>query len=111
MLSNQENQVTTTAYRYFEENLTRAHKLEIHAEAQVHSLRSDLYKSAWMSTVDSREAYLCYEYANILAKILLVKSYQSNIKPKNKISSISVYSVHSESAKQLETEEGHERSC
>ncbi len=64
-----------------------------------------------MFTVDSREAYLCYEYANILAKILLVKSYQSNIKPKNKISSISVYSVHSESAKQLEMEEGHKRSC
>lgn len=80
--------MTTTAYRHFGEDLTRARNLKVHADTQVESLRSDLYRSSWMLAVGAMDAYFCDAFADILAKVLLAKSHQSNIKLNDKIKSI-----------------------
>lgn len=80
--------MTTTAYRYFREDLIRARNLKVHADAQVEPLKSDLYRSSWMLAVGAMDAYFCDAFADILAKILLAKSHQSNIKLSDKIKSI-----------------------
>jgi hypothetical protein len=82
--------MTTTAYRHFGEDLTRARNLKAHADIQAEPLKSDLYRSAWMLTVGALDAYFCDAFADILAKILLAKSYQSNIRLNDKINSISL---------------------
>ncbi|WP_148296196.1 HEPN domain-containing protein [Methylophilus sp. OH31] len=82
--------MTTTAYRHFREDLIRARNLKTHADTQIEPLKSDLYRSAWMLAVGALDAYFCDAFADILAKILLAKNYQSNIKLNDKINSISL---------------------
>ncbi|MBW3760591.1 hypothetical protein GL264_07170 [Aeromonas jandaei] len=82
--------MTTTAYRHFGEDITRARDLKIHADTQIEPLRSDLYRASWMLAVGAMDAYFCDAFADILAKVLLAKSHQSNIKLNDKIKSISL---------------------
>jgi hypothetical protein len=82
--------MTTTAYRHFTEDILRAKNIKLLADTQSEPLKSDIYRSSWMLAVGALDSYFCDAFADILAKILLAKSYQHTIKLNDKIKSISL---------------------
>jgi Holliday junction resolvase RusA-like endonuclease len=82
--------MTTTAYRRFCDDLTRARNLKAHADLQADPLKGDIYRAAWMMSVGAMDNYFCDAFADLLAKILLAKSYQSNISLNDRIKPLSL---------------------
>jgi hypothetical protein len=77
--------VPGTALQHFNEDITRARAILMHADPLPHTnateqlLRSDLLRSAWMFAVGAMDAYFCDAYADIVAATASSKSRQPGI--------------------------------
>ncbi len=74
-----------TALRHFAEDIARAYAILTHAEklsratAAEQSLRSDLFRSAWMFAVGALDAYFCDAYSDVVAASVSSKSRQQSM--------------------------------
>lgn len=74
-----------SALRHFAEDISRAHTILAHAEklsratATELSLRSDLFRSAWMFAVGALDAYFCDAYTDVVAASVSSKSRQQSM--------------------------------
>lgn len=75
----------TTPKRHFDEDISRAESLVLHARSLPAAtdperlLRDDVLRSAWMFAVGAMDAYFCDAYVHCLTTALRAKSIQANV--------------------------------
>ncbi|HFJ7175397.1 TPA: hypothetical protein ACGSCT_001964 [Escherichia coli] len=79
----------STALSHFNQDINRAKDLIAHADSlPISTLKDDIYRASWMIAIGALDAYFCDAFADVLSKILIAKSIDSNVKLSPKIRSL-----------------------
>lgn len=81
----------TTPQKHFNEDITRARNLLIHAKTQPPNiLRDDIIRAAWMMAVGASDAYFCDTYADLITRTLQAKDLEPSIDIPDRLSKLKV---------------------
>lgn len=79
----------STALSHFNQDISRAKDLRVHADSlPISTLKDDIYRASWMIAIGALDAYFCDAFADVLSKILIAKSIDSNVQLSPRIRSL-----------------------